>query len=96
MVKENIPQVEVVKELESELISEREQGLTPEQKVQNQEYILSNLDKYIIDVHGNFFHTDEDMMVNENERVYIGKESVEDCDKIRERIVEMIINEKDS
>jgi len=96
MTKENIPQIEIVKELESELISGREQGLTSERKTQNQEYILSNLDKYIIDTQGNFFHIDEDMMVNEDERFYIGKEAVEDYNKVREKLAEMIINEKDS
>ena len=55
----NIPPVEEIRELESELTLE-------EVKKQNQEYILSNLDKYVIDVHGNFFHIDED----NNEIVY--------------------------
>ena len=96
MPKENIPKIEEVRELESELTPEGERGLTPEQKAQNQEYIISNLNKYIIDIHGNFFNIDEDMMVNEDERFYIGKEAVEDYDKIREEIIEMISAEKDS
>lgn len=92
MIKENMPLVEEVREL----VSEENKKLTPEQKKENQKYILANLDKYIIDVHGNFFHTDEDMLVNEDERLYIGKEAVEDCDKIREGMVEVIIREKEN
>lgn len=91
MIKENIiPPAEEVREL----VSEEEQRLT--KKKENQEYIINNLDKYIIDVNGNFFHIDEDMMVSEDERVYIGKEAVEDCDKIRKEMVEMIIREKEN
>ena len=71
MVKENIPQTEEVRELEPELNSEEEQRLTSKKKKENQEYILANLEKYVVDIHGNFFHIDEDMIVNEDERVYI-------------------------
>lgn len=90
MVKfKDIPLVEIVEELESRLDSDSEQ------KEQNQEYILSNLDKYIVDFHGNFSHTDKKMIMSGDEKFYIRKKEVKDHNEIKERIVEMIINEKD-
>jgi hypothetical protein len=93
MVKENIPAVEIAKEIESEL--------TSEQKAQNQKLILDNLNNCGIDPNGDFFHVnlfsiDFNSYISSPSTFHIHKEEVEDYDKIREEMVKIIINEKDN
>ncbi|CAG8803086.1 25159_t:CDS:1, partial [Racocetra persica] len=56
-----------------------EASLTPEQKEVNKNYILANLDKYIIDASGNFFNVDPELLGGDNEDnifCYIGREAL--------------------
>src|SRR2546421_2274817 len=86
MVNENIIPIENKKPVEE--VSELEGELTPEQKQKNQDHILNNLDKYIVDIHGNFFNTDNDD--------YIGQKSLINYEEIKEKMVEMIIKDKEN
>ena len=61
------------------------ENFTPEQ---NKNHILNNLDKFIVDVHGNFFNIEDDD--------YIGKGIVESYEAVKEKFVEMIIQNKEN
>lgn len=57
----------------------------------NRDYILANLDKYIIDGHGIFFHTELEL---ENDYYLIGSEAVKDYWEVREKVIENILKDK--
>jgi hypothetical protein len=72
-------------------------SVTLYQKEENKNYILSHLNEYVVDVHGNFFNIDPEMLgEGENARFcYIGKESLtpQDYEEIREKFGETILQE---
>ncbi|CAG8527414.1 9710_t:CDS:2 [Ambispora gerdemannii] len=49
-----IPQTEEIRELAPEDLKTKKEN--------NKEFICNNLDKYLVDTHGNFYHTDPEMM----------------------------------
>lgn len=64
--------------------------MTPEQ---NKNFILANLDKYIIDSRGNFYSLD--LELTGDERYFIGKELVNDCEDLEELIFKKsILNDR--
>nr|CAG8476514.1 5882_t:CDS:2 [Entrophospora candida] len=81
-----MPQTEEIRELDTEDLQTKKEN--------NKEFILNNPDKYLVDVYGNFCHTDPEMM--ESEYYYIYKSSVHKYEKVIESIATIIINEKDN
>ncbi|RHZ35658.1 hypothetical protein [endosymbiont GvMRE of Glomus versiforme] len=80
-----IPLTEEVREIEAEELEAR--------KIANNEFIRNNVDKYLVDVHGNFCHIDSDMM--DTDYYYIGKGLVHKYERVKTIMAMMIINEKD-
>ena len=65
-------------------------------KEENKDYLLNNLDSYVIDSRGNFVHTDPDMMEDEHFYIAQGGLTSEGHKEIVEKIVEKIIAEKEN
>jgi len=72
------------------------ENLTLEQKEKNKQYILENLGEYVVDIHGNFFHTNPEFLGNgENGAyAYIGSNALtpKGYQEIRKKMGEMILN----
>jgi hypothetical protein len=64
-----------------------------EKKELNKKFILNNLSKYIVDIHGNFRHVDPE--TKKSDYYYIDKNLVHEYDGIIMKIAIMIINVKD-
>jgi hypothetical protein len=62
-----------------------------EQKEQNKNFILANLDKYIIDGHNNFIHIGLELG---DKNYYIENYKVNDFEEVKKKIIESITKDK--
>jgi len=65
-------------------------------KEENKDYVLNNLDSYIIDSRKNFVHIDPDMMEDEHFYIAQGGLTSQGHKEIIEKFVEKIIAEKEN
>ncbi|CAG8464682.1 7882_t:CDS:2 [Cetraspora pellucida] len=72
-------------------MSQEKLNLTPEQKEANKDYILANLDKYIIDNRRFFYHIEKDFY---GEYGYIGPGAVNDYQEVKEKVIDRILKDK--
>ncbi|RHZ36777.1 hypothetical protein [endosymbiont GvMRE of Glomus versiforme] len=63
---------------------------------ENKNYLLNNLDSYVVDSRGNFVHTDPDMMEDEHFYIAQGGLTSQGHKEIIEKFVEKIIAEKEN
>jgi len=63
--------------------------MTPEEKKNNKNYILANLDKYTLDSRGSFYSLD--LELTGDTRYYIGREAVNDYEELEEIMTASII-----
>ncbi|CAG8447172.1 9405_t:CDS:2, partial [Racocetra fulgida] len=79
--------IAIVKELEKN----RNNNLTTMTLEQNKNYILANLDKYVIDSRGFFYHIERDFY---GECGYIGPSAVNDYQEVKDKLIASILKDK--
>ncbi|CAG8732123.1 1645_t:CDS:2, partial [Ambispora leptoticha] len=84
-------EVESERMVKETLSDDKQENMTPEQKSNNKNYILNNLDKYVIDSRQYFYGEDA-----ESKYTYIAKDALPDgaFEEIRDQIYQKIIQNK--
>ncbi|CFW92937.1 protein of unknown function [endosymbiont DhMRE of Dentiscutata heterogama] len=67
------------------------ENITLEQKEKNRQYILNNLDKYTIDVNGDFFNVDPNILGEEYDYINRNALTWKAVEEIKKKMTEMII-----
>jgi len=65
--------------------------MTETQKKENKNYILNNLDKYIIDGHNNFINCELELG---GDKYYIENFQVENYEEVKEKVIESLLKDK--